>query len=102
MQASLSLKSTVLTTLLLTGFIGITPTLAQPIVSDQTTGTIVTPNGNQLDISGGTLSGDGANLFHSFQKLGLNSGETANFLSNPTIQNILGRVRVEMPRLLMD
>ncbi|MBD2016725.1 CHAT domain-containing protein [Microcoleus sp. FACHB-53] len=92
MQASLSLKSTVLTTLLLTGFIGITPTLAQPIVSDQTTGTIVTPNGNQLDISGGTLSGDGANLFHSFQKLGLNSGETANFLSNPTIQNILGRV----------
>ena len=92
MQASLSLKSTVLSTLLLTVFVGITPTFAQPIVSDQTTGTIVTPNGNQLDISGGTLSGDGANLFHSFQKLGLNSGETANFLSNPTIQNILGRV----------
>lgn len=92
MQASLSLKSTVLTTLLLTGFIGITPAFAQPIVSDQTTGTIVTPNGNQLDISGGTLSGDGANLFHSFQKLGLNSGEIANFLSSPTIQNILGRV----------
>lgn len=92
MQASLSLKTTALTTLLLTGFVGITPTFAQPIVSDQTTGTIVTPNGNQLDISGGTLSGDGANLFHSFQKLGLNSGEIANFLSNPTIQNILGRV----------
>ena len=92
MQASLSLKSTVLTTLLLTGFVGITPTFAQPIVSDQTTGTIVTPNGNQLDISGGTLSGDGANLFHSFQKLGLNSGEIAHFLSSPTIQNILGRV----------
>lgn len=92
MQASLSLTNTVLTTLLLTGFVGITPIFAQSIVSDPTTGTIVTPNGNQLDISGGTLSGDGANLFHSFQKLGLNSGETANFLSNPTIQNILGRV----------
>ncbi|HEY9833343.1 MAG TPA: filamentous hemagglutinin N-terminal domain-containing protein, partial [Stenomitos sp.] len=92
MQASLSLKSTTLTTLLLTGFVGITPTFAQPIVSDQTTGTIVTPNGNQLDISGGTVSGDGANLFHSFQKLGLNVGETANFISNPTIQNIVGRV----------
>ncbi|MGM3305009.1 CHAT domain-containing protein [Anabaena sp. WFMT] len=56
------------------------------------TGTVVTPNGNQLDISGGTLSRDSANLFQSFQKFGLNSNEIANFLSNPNIQNILGRV----------
>ncbi|MCF2146302.1 filamentous hemagglutinin N-terminal domain-containing protein [Desmonostoc muscorum LEGE 12446] len=56
------------------------------------TGSIVTPNGNQLDISGGSLSRDGANLFHSFQKLGLDSNQIANFLSNPNIQNILGRV----------
>ena len=34
----------------------------------------------------------GANLFHSFQQFGLNSGEIANFMSNPQIQNILGRV----------
>ncbi|MBK1989145.1 filamentous hemagglutinin N-terminal domain-containing protein, partial [Sphaerospermopsis aphanizomenoides BCCUSP55] len=56
------------------------------------TGTVVTPNGNQLDINGGSLSQDGANLFHSFQKFGLNPNEIANFLSNPNIQNILGRV----------
>jgi filamentous hemagglutinin family protein len=54
------------------------------------TGTIVTPTGNRFDIQGGTQSG--ANLFHSFQQFGLNSGEIANFLSNPQIQNILGRV----------
>ncbi|HEY9730164.1 MAG TPA: filamentous hemagglutinin N-terminal domain-containing protein, partial [Chroococcales cyanobacterium] len=56
------------------------------------TGTVVTPNGQQLDISGGTLSRDGANLFHSFEQFGLNSGEIANFLSNPQIRNIFGRV----------
>lgn len=56
------------------------------------TGTIVTPDGNRLNISGGALSKDKGNLFHSFEQLGLNSGEIANFLSNPNIQNILGRV----------
>jgi filamentous hemagglutinin family protein len=56
------------------------------------TGTIVTPNGSQLDISGGTSSSNGANLFHSFQQFGLSQGQVANFLSNPQIQNILGRV----------
>ncbi|HEY9908625.1 MAG TPA: filamentous hemagglutinin N-terminal domain-containing protein, partial [Thermosynechococcaceae cyanobacterium] len=54
------------------------------------TNTIVTPNGTQLDISGGTRSG--ANLFHSFDRFGLNAGQIANFLANPQLQNILGRV----------
>ncbi|HEY9742648.1 MAG TPA: filamentous hemagglutinin N-terminal domain-containing protein, partial [Coleofasciculaceae cyanobacterium] len=92
MLSSLLLKHTFLTTLLLAGVLEVTPTLAGPIVPDGTTTTVVTPNGNRLDINGGTLSGDGANLFHSFQKFGLNPNETANFLSNPAIQNILGRV----------
>jgi filamentous hemagglutinin family protein len=56
------------------------------------TNTIVTPNGNKFDIQGGAVSGNGVNLFHSFQEFGLNSGEIANFLPNPQIQNILGRV----------
>ncbi|MEI6443766.1 MAG: filamentous hemagglutinin N-terminal domain-containing protein, partial [Nostocales cyanobacterium ELA583] len=56
------------------------------------TGTVVTSNGNQINISGGTLSSDGANLYQSFQRLGLDSNQIANFLSNPSIQNILGRV----------
>ncbi|MEQ8536398.1 MAG: filamentous hemagglutinin N-terminal domain-containing protein [Coleofasciculus sp. D1-CHI-01] len=56
------------------------------------TGTMVTPDGNRFDIHGGTFSGDGANLFHSFEQFGLDSGQIANFLSNPTIQHIIGRV----------
>lgn len=60
------------------------------------TGTAVTAPGtaspSRYDIQGGTPSRDGANLFHSFTRFGLNSGETANFISNPSIKNILGRV----------
>jgi filamentous hemagglutinin family protein len=68
---------------------------AQPItpelrLSPDGTNTIVTPQGNRFDITGGTRSG--ANLFHSFEQFGLNSGQIANFVSNPEIQNILGRI----------
>lgn len=56
------------------------------------TGTIVIPQNNQFDITGGTLSGDGNNLFHSFQQFGVDSGQIANFLTPPAIQNVLGRV----------
>jgi filamentous hemagglutinin family protein len=56
------------------------------------TGTIVAPNGNRIDITGGQLSRDQANLFHSFAQFGLNPNEIANFLSNPATQNILARV----------
>ena len=62
---------------------------AEP-VADRTTGTNVTNNGNQFDIDGGTRAGQ--NLFHSFEKFGLTREQTANFLSNPDISNILGRV----------
>jgi filamentous hemagglutinin family protein len=56
------------------------------------TNTQITPSGNQFNIQGGQQSGDGANLFHSFQEFGLTQGQTANFISNPNIRNILGRV----------
>ncbi|MGB7428387.1 MAG: filamentous hemagglutinin N-terminal domain-containing protein, partial [Microcoleaceae cyanobacterium] len=59
--------------------------------SDET-GTIINQNGNQFNINGGALSGDGQNLFHSFEQFGLSEGQIANFISNPDIQNILGRV----------
>jgi len=67
--------------------------LAQAITpANDGTGTVVTPEGNRFNIEGGTRSGDGANLFHSFEKFGLDEGQIANFLSNPEIRNILGRV----------
>ncbi|WP_366918561.1 filamentous hemagglutinin N-terminal domain-containing protein, partial [Acaryochloris sp. IP29b_bin.148] len=69
------------------------PAHAQSIVTEPNgTKTIVTADGKRFNISGGSLSGDGANLFHSFQKFGLSKGEIATFLSNPSIKNILGRV----------
>ena len=69
------------------------PTPAQPITpAADGTGTIVTPEGQQFNIEGGQLSQDGANLFHSFEQFGLDAGQVANFLSNPDIHNILGRI----------
>lgn len=69
------------------------PVYAQAIApATDGTGTLVTQDGNQFNISGGSLSGDSANLFHSFQQFGLDSGQIANFLSKPEIINILGRV----------
>ena len=69
------------------------PAQAQPITpAADGTDTIVTPEGNRWDIHGGTLSGDGANLFHSFEQFGLSPDQIANFISDPQIRNILGRV----------
>ncbi|MFB8789235.1 MAG: CHAT domain-containing protein [Potamolinea sp.] len=56
------------------------------------TGTIVNGNGKRFDIKGGTLSGNGGNLFHSFDQFSLSSGQIANFLPNSDVRNILGRV----------
>ncbi|MBP0017400.1 MAG: CHAT domain-containing protein [Cyanobacteria bacterium SBLK] len=64
------------------------------------TETIVTIDGRQFDISGGQLSGDGRNLFHSFEEFGLDAGQVANFLSAPGIHNILGRVTGGNPSLI--
>ncbi|MEB3831559.1 CHAT domain-containing protein [Phormidium sp. CCY1219] len=67
--------------------------LAQPIApTPEDTGTRVTPEGDEFHIRGGKLSGDGANLFHSFERFGLDAGQSATFHSNPTIFNIVGRV----------
>jgi filamentous hemagglutinin family protein len=66
---------------------------ANPITpASDGTGTIVTPDSNRFDIQGGSLSQDGANLFHSFKQFNLDSGQVANFLSTPSIHNILGRI----------
>lgn len=80
-------------------FISVTGTLpsssshAQSITpAGDGTGTSVTQEGVRFDVEGGTFSGDGKNLFHSFEQFGLNAGEIANFISNPEIRNILGRI----------
>ncbi|HBB32720.1 MAG TPA: hypothetical protein DDZ80_22060 [Cyanobacteria bacterium UBA8803] len=68
-------------------------TTAQPIIpASDSTGTLVNQNNQHLDITGGTLSSDGANLFPSFQQFSLDAGQIANFISSPEIRHILSRV----------
>ncbi|MBD1934572.1 MULTISPECIES: CHAT domain-containing protein [Cyanophyceae] len=78
---------------LLWAVVGVRANAQTIIAAPNDTNTVVNQDGKRIDITGGTLSGDRANLFHSFTKFGVNSGEIANFLSNPDIQNILARVR---------
>ncbi|NEP01692.1 MAG: CHAT domain-containing protein [Symploca sp. SIO2E9] len=86
---------------LLLQLIATVPVLAQQITpAKDSTGTSVTVIGNQLNISGGTLSGDGSNLFHSLEDFGLDAGQIANFISNPDIYNIFSRVVGGNPSLI--
>ncbi|MDY6936641.1 MAG: CHAT domain-containing protein [Cyanobacteriota bacterium] len=84
--------------LVLFGFLFSLGTIAPPVLAQSIepatdgTRTTVTPQGDRLDIGGGRVSEDGRNLFHSFEEFGLSEGQIANFLANPNLENILGRV----------
>ncbi len=73
------------------GFVA-SPAQAQPITSSGDTNTQITQVGDRYTIEGTTISGDGANLFHSFEQFGLDANEIAEFAADPDIQNILSRV----------
>lgn len=84
--------TTLLATVAVGSTIGVESLYAQIVPNPGDAGTIVTPVGNRFDIGGGTLSGDGANLFHSLSQFGLTQAQVANFLANPANRNILVRV----------
>lgn len=65
---------------------------AQIVPAADGTGTTTQQNNNQIDISGGQTAAGGGNLFHSFSQFNVSPSQIANFISNPNIQNILGRV----------
>ncbi|NJN72409.1 MAG: filamentous hemagglutinin N-terminal domain-containing protein [Limnothrix sp. RL_2_0] len=46
--------------------------IAQVTSAGDSTGTVVNQSGNDFGISGGSLSGDGNNLFHNFADFNLN------------------------------
>jgi filamentous hemagglutinin family protein len=78
--------------LVLAGRVGIEPALADITPARDGTHTQVRQSGNRIDITGGSRSRNGRNLFHSFEQFGLDAHEIANFRSRPGIHNILGRV----------
>jgi filamentous hemagglutinin family protein len=66
---------------------------SQPVVpAADGTNTVVNSEQDRFNITGGKLSGNGANLFHSFSQFNLSESQIANFLTNPNIQNILVRI----------
>ena len=66
------------------------PGVAQIIPASDDVGTNVTITGTKFSIDGGSQTGN--NLFHSFENFSLETGESANFIVTPSIQNILSRV----------
>ena len=60
---------------------------------DGTLGTAVSRRGTVYDITGGKRPGNGPNLFHSFDRFSVGTGDTVNFTSEQTgIKHILSRV----------
>ncbi|MEM1426695.1 MAG: filamentous hemagglutinin N-terminal domain-containing protein [Cyanobacteria bacterium P01_H01_bin.130] len=73
-----------------------------PIVPAQDgVGTRVDFQGDRAVITGGQVSSDGSNNFHSFSEFGVGTGQAAEFLGTPGLENILGRV-VGGQRSLVD
>ena len=66
-------------------------------------GTMVTPDGNLINITGGTRPGKGKNLFHSFENFSIGKDQIANFLNNKNLptENILSRVTGGNPSDIM-
>ena len=82
--------------LVLLPFLGIalpaTSSSAQVISAGDGTETIIDTMDSQINITGGQTSGDGANLFHSFEQFDLSAEQTANFETIPNVQNVVGKV----------
>lgn len=67
--------------------------IAQPIIPEpNSTNTQVNSIENRFDVTGGTFSRNGSNLFHSFTEFNIESGQAVHFVSNPEVENILTRV----------
>jgi filamentous hemagglutinin family protein len=85
------------------GAIATTPALAQipPNISAGDLDTTVTQTGNQYLIQGGQLSGDAANLFHSFDRFSLLANDVAEFnVANPAVRAVFGRVLGANPSII--
>ena len=62
------------------------------IAPDGTLGTEVTQHDRVHQITGGMRPGEGPNLFHSFNRFHVGTGDTAHFMGQSGINNIIGRI----------
>ncbi|MFG3818353.1 CHAT domain-containing protein [Limnothrix redekei] len=77
------------------------PALADVVPADDGLGTIVDrPNDQQFNITGGSRSSSGTNLFHGFEQFDLEPGDRATFIIDPSIQNIFGRISSGDPSVI--
>ncbi|MCC5639990.1 S-layer family protein [Nostoc sp. CHAB 5844] len=91
--AILAISGTLVTT-------SIQSSLAQSITLDGTLGTTQTINGPNYTIPQSVGQTVGSNLFHSFGRFSLNTGESAVFQSGADIRNILSRVTGGLPSII--
>jgi filamentous hemagglutinin family protein len=68
------------------------------IIPDVSLDSRVTGRGNETLIEGGAKAG--RNLFHSFQDFSLSSGETARFMNDPNLLNLITRITGRNPSLI--
>ncbi|MEM9118973.1 MAG: CHAT domain-containing protein [Cyanobacteria bacterium P01_F01_bin.56] len=77
------------------------PVQAESIVPTANgTGTQVTPNGTDHTITGGVTSADQQNLFHQFTEFHLLTGESATFVTDPAVLNVLSGVTSANPSVI--
>src|SRR3954470_16478322 len=76
---------------LLAALLAAGPVQAQ-IVTDGTVGPKVSLRGGQVEIGADLGTRRGGNLFHSFEKFGIATGQTATFTGPGTIRNVISRV----------
>ncbi|MEM1280145.1 MAG: filamentous hemagglutinin N-terminal domain-containing protein, partial [Cyanobacteria bacterium P01_H01_bin.152] len=76
------------------------PAQAEGIVPATDTGTEVTSSGPDHTITGGTTSADSQNLFHTFTEFNLLTGESATFITDPAILNILSGINGGNPSVI--
>jgi filamentous hemagglutinin family protein len=62
------------------------------VITDGSVGPKVSLRGGQIEIGAALGSQRGDNLFHSFERFGIATGQTATFTGPDTIQNVISRV----------
>ncbi|MEM6254984.1 MAG: CHAT domain-containing protein [Cyanobacteria bacterium P01_D01_bin.156] len=72
---------------------------AQSVVGNGANTSVIN-DGGDYQITGGALSSDNNNLFHSFEQFGLTATESATFITQPNVVNVVGRINGGDPSII--